>query len=160
MKSPFDELEIDRDLVCNFFAVFSRFEYAMKATRYCRSDRYRNAVPNWRLLREILGEPIELDLQGNAVVLVDYLISEPPQVQKYEQGSAIFRAVPLSGTRRGEWAIDAAKRVRNNLFHGGKHTPHSTAERDTRLILAALVVLDACLQADADLRAEFDRQIV
>ena len=53
-------------------------------------------------------------------------------------------AAPLRGKTDIERALDAIQRVRNNLFHGGKHTCQSAPERDEGLVRAALVVLHAC----------------
>jgi hypothetical protein len=154
MKSPFEGLQIDPALALTFFAGFARFEYAMKASRFCRGDRHGNAQPNWYLLEKELGAPIEDD--SAAAASISYLVAEPPLVQKYVDGQPVFQAVALAEGGPGTKAIEAVKRVRNNLFHGGKHTPHSSSERDNKLIQAALNVLEACLKADAYLRAEFD----
>ena len=159
MKSPFEDLQINPRLVCEFFAAFARFEFAMKETRFCRGDQHGNAIPNWNLLKSELGSLITPFADGEKRDLVDYLLTEPPEIQKVRNGRPQFEPVPLSGANPGAQAIEAAKRVRNNLFHGGKHTPHSSAERDTKLINGAFVVLDACLAADPDLNSTFEQQI-
>ncbi len=160
MKSPFEDLQIDPSLVCEFFAVFSRFEYAMKATRYCGADRYQNAVPDWRGLQGHLGEPLAASTDEGLRAAIGYLLAEPPQVQKVINDRPQFQASPLAGANTGAQALEAARRVRNNLFHGGKHTAHSPPERDTRLIDAALTVLQACLSLSPDLESEYDHQVV
>ena len=157
MKSPFDDLHIDRALVSEFFATFARFEYAMKARGFCRRDRFGNALPDWNELKGQLGGPISAAVTSCETSA--YLLEEPPQVQKYVGGYPEFKAVSLAGATVGAQALEAAKRVRNNLFHGGKHTPHSSPERDTRLIRGALNVLDACLKANANLQTEFEQQV-
>ncbi len=119
MKSPFEELKVDRSLVCGFFAVFARFEYAMKATRYCRGDRHGIAVPDWNSLTKDLGDPIAEHFNDTPNELIDYLLFEPPEVQMFIDGSPKFEAMPLDGANRGAQAIDAAKRVRNNYFMEG-----------------------------------------
>lgn len=159
MKSPFDDLQIAPELVCRFFASFARFEYAMKASGYGRADRFGNAVADWQALKAALGNAIESGLCGRTKETVEILLAEPPQVQKFIDGQAIFRAEPLSGDNLGAQAITAAKRVRNNLFHGGKHTPHSSPDRDSKLIEAALAVLEACICVDPRLRMEFEEQL-
>lgn len=158
MKSPFEDLQIDPGLVCEFFAAFARFEYAMKATRYCDGDRHGNARPDWVTLKSELGEAISLDEAAQGAIV--YLLAEPPMIQKLVDDRAEFRGEPLAGDNQGAQAIEAAKRVRNNLFHGGKHTPHSPPERDTELVCTALTILQACLSADSDLNAEFEHQLV
>lgn len=158
MKSPFEDLQIDPGLVCEFFAAFARFEYAMKATRYCDGDRHGNARPDWVTLKSNLGDAICHDEAAQDAI--DYLLAEPPMIQKLLAHRAEFRDQPLDGNNRGAQAIEAAKRVRNNLFHGGKHTPHSPPERDTKLVSAALTILQACLSADHGLNGEFEHQLV
>jgi hypothetical protein len=160
MKSPFEDLQIDPSLVCEFFAVFSRFEYAMKATRYCGADRHQNAVPDWRGLQRDLGEPLAAATDESLQVAIAYLLAEPPWIQRVIDGRPDFQTSPLVGANAGVQALEAARRVRNNLFHGGKHTPHSPPERDARLIEAALMVLRTCLALSPDLDSEYDHQLV
>ena len=140
MKSPFDDLQIEEAEVCEFFAVFARFEYAMKATRYCRGDRYGNAVPDWHSLKENLGGVISETGDEATDKAIAYLVHEPPLVQKVVD--------------------ERPERVRNNLFHGGKHTPHSPPERDAKLVQTARAILEVCLLVDAELNSEFEHQLV
>jgi hypothetical protein len=53
--------------------------------------------------------------------------------------------------------FDAICRVRNNLFHGGKHTPHSPEGRDEKLVWCALTVLVAYLEQDDEMRDNFEQ---
>jgi len=157
MKSPFDDLEIDKALVCEFFATFMRFEYAMKETSYCSAGAYDIARPDWKKFKSDFGD---LVVEGDGCSKdIAYLVEKPPEIQQYVDGRLRFSAVPLDGDSFGARAIEAAKRVRNNLFHGGKHTRYSPPERDERLIRAALSVLEICLEHDPALRAEFEHQL-
>lgn len=157
-KSPFDELDIDKELVCQFFAMFARFEYAMKATRFLWADRHGNAVPNWQELRRELANPVSDTKDKATRAAVAYLLAEPPEVQKVIAGRAEFQSLALADGTDGAKAIEAAQRVRNNLFHGGKHTAHSSPGRDERLIRSAMAVLYACLAADGALLSEYEHQ--
>ena len=150
MRSPFEDLQIDGALVCEFFAVFARFEYAMKASRYCTSDRWNNAVPDWRALKQDLGPALEQAPDNDLGRAMAFLLDAPPLVQKWVDRRPKFQEVPLAGNSDGAKVLESAKRVRNNLFHGGKHTPHSPPDRDTQLIKAALCVLQHCLEIDRD----------
>lgn len=160
VKSPFEDLQIDAALVCEFFGVFARFEYAMKATSYCAGDRFGNALPDWRELKEKLGQLVSEVETDQVVAAIAYLLEEPPQVQMCVDGRPEFIERELEGENSGAQAIEAAKRVRNNLFHGGKHTPHSAPERDTSLIQASLAVIGACLAIDETLNTEFEHQLI
>ena len=160
MKSPFEDLQINSELVCEFAAVFMRFEYAMKASDYCAGDRWHNAVPNWKLLKDDLGMKLDQLQDMEVQQAIQCLLKDPPQVQKFLYGRPGFQQTPLLGATEGAKALEAAKRVRNNLFHGGKHTPHSPPERDTRLLEASFVVLRACLALNKELASEYEHQIV
>ena len=156
MISLFECLPIDRELVCEFFATFARFEYALKATPpFCGFERDR-AVPNWKCFGESVGADLAASDDPEVMDAIRYLVNNPPQVQKFAHGHPEFQPVALQGKNGGEKATEAAKRVRNNLFHGGKHTPHSPPERDEKLIRSALIILEACLKLRPDLRAEFE----
>ena len=160
MRSPFEDLEIDGALVSEFFAVFARFEYAMKASHYCKSDQWNNAVPDWPALKQNLGPTLENTTDRDLRRAMEFLLDAPPLVQKCVDGAPNFQVVPLAGNSKGAKVLNAAKRVRNNLFHGGKHTPHSPPARDTELIEAALCVLQHCLEMDQELAGEYGHQIV
>lgn len=158
MKSPFTDLQINPDLVCQFFGTFARFEYAMKATDYCGKDRYGNAQPDWNELTQQLADKLMPTLNDSERELIGYLLANPPQVQKCVEKQAVFKEEALRGDSDGAKAIEGAKRVRNNLFHGGKHTQHSEPGRDARLIEAAMTVLGACLSIHPGLNTEFEQQ--
>jgi len=157
MISPFKLLEIDRDLVCLFFATVARFEYALKETgTFCNEDRQHNAKANWDLLINTVGRDLTHSKDKRVRSAIDYLVKHPPQVQKFIDGSAVFQVAPLGANTEGGRAIEAARRVRNNLFHGGKHTPHSPAGHDEKLIECSLIILETCAAFRADIRSEFE----
>lgn len=133
--------------------------YAMKATDYCRCDQYDNALPNWEKLKQDLGEPLFVLQDEIACDAIAYLVEKPPQVQKCINGQPEFTVVPLGGSF-GAQALEAVKPVRNNLFHGGKNTPHSPPSHNEKLVHGALAVLSACLQLHGGLFIEFEHQLV
>jgi hypothetical protein len=146
--SPFAGLHLDRELVCEFFAVFSRFEFSLKETGNCREIRGL-VEPAWWGYAEKVAELVTVEPGSPLEEAISYLCDEPPlfQLSAHRWG---HRA--LHGICRFEQAIDAAKQVRNNLFHGGKHTQHSPSGRDNRLVKSSLTILYACLEADAEIR--------
>lgn len=154
MRSPFDGLRMPRELACEFFAFVSRFEYALKGFAQYRRNQHGLAAPAWRTFGDIIGERMrDLEPGSELSTAVSYLTGQPPQVQLAD-GSWDER--PLEGDMLIAQAIDAALRTRHNLFHGGKHTPHSADGRDEALVRAAMIVLVACLAADHELHAYFD----
>lgn len=149
-------LQPDRTLVYAFFENFARAECAMKFGCYCRNDRER-AAPDWSKLRERLGPRPATSKNDDLSSAIEYLVTRPPEVQLYEKGKAEFRSKPLTGKTRGEKALEAMCRVRNNLFHGGKHTGHSNPEeRDQQLLQHALTVLLEAVKLDEKLCNDFE----
>jgi hypothetical protein len=148
IPSPFAGLHLDRELVCEFFAVFSRFEFALKESGFDRIVR-GFVEPAWRRYAEEVAKLLVVEQGSSLDQAVSYLCDEPPLSQV---GAKQWERRPLLGNSKLEQAIDAAKQVRNNLFHGGKHTPHSPPGRDNALVKSSLAVLYACLEADKEMR--------
>jgi hypothetical protein len=148
--SPFDSLQMPPALACEFFAVFSRFEFALKESGHLYVNRFGRAAPDWDGFANtaVLQAPAGSEL----ALAVDFLNREPPQVQTSAHDWA---PVPLRGVVPVATALDAAQRVRHNLFHGGKHTPHSPPGRDEALVRAALAVLLACVAQNPSVGAAY-----
>lgn len=141
--SPFTHLQVPRALVCESFAVFARAEYALKEAGFCkpRHSRDNGAEPDWdRFAREIANK-FEVNQSQEVSEAIDYLLKQPPQRQVIQNGVMTWRPIrlnenfPLSGQ-----VLQTVRMVRNNLFHGGKHTPHSPPGRDEKLVRSALEV--------------------
>src|SRR6266542_1145125 len=114
--SPFEGLQMPRELACEFFAVFSRFEFALKEEGYVYVNRFGRATPDWNRFAESAASVLDVEIGSDLEAAINYLTSELPQVQVSAQG---WSPVPLRGSTRASQAIDAVQRVRNNLFHGG-----------------------------------------
>lgn len=157
--SPFDGLQMPAQLACEFFAVFSRYEFALKESGYYYVNRRGRAAADWDRYFVHANATIRADADPELFEAVQYLIVEPPQVQvapaEWDQNVPLRGGPGIIGT-----ALDAAGRVRNNLFHGGKHTPHSPAGRDERLVRSALCLLRACLRQDPQLAAAYEQPTV
>jgi hypothetical protein len=156
MTSPFDGLQVPRELVCEFFAVFSRFEYTLKESHFVK-HQYGRATPDWGKYAQSVAGRISADNNAELEQAIRYLIDDPPQVQIVQGGAAVWQPAPLRKGTEIERALEATQRVRNNLFHGGKHTSQSPAGRDKKLLRAALVVLNGCLSADDKFRATYEQ---
>ena len=142
LTDPFDGFEVPRELVSQFFAVFSRCEFAMKETAYRREDNGR-AAPAWHLLASDAAGWLAVDAGSALETAIDYLSQSPPKVQTFAYG---WQAKPLNGATKIAQAIDAAVRVRHNLFHGGKHSLESAPGRDRELVQSALTLLLAVIE--------------
>lgn len=151
-RSPFDGLRVPGDLICNFFATFSRFEFTLKEMGLL-DQRFDYASPDWRKFAASQATRLSVQPGSELESAIAYLDSEPPLIQ---QRDGTWRHRPLHRGTATERAFDAICRVRNNLFHGGKHTPHSPDGRDEKLVRSALTTLLACVEQDSDLRFVYE----
>ena len=153
LVDPFDGVAVPRDLVAEFFAVFARCEYAMKETGYKRDD-HGIASPAWQRLANDAAAWLDVSPGSDVALAIALLTSDPPKLQSFADG---WQSSPLRGANVIAQAIDAATRVRHNLFHGGKYTAEAEAGRDERLVRAALTLLVALVElCPTDLRGAYN----
>jgi hypothetical protein len=128
-------------LAVEFFARFSRFEFALKETGFLRPTEAAQA--DWN---EFAKLPEIVALYDNLAVdkAARYLIDHPPQKQ-VRHGQTLAWADEQRPISDMKLVCEMVRRVRNNLFHGGKKNDGN--ERDERLLRACIAVLDAMLLA-------------
>jgi hypothetical protein len=157
--SPFHRLNLDPALACEFLAVFARFEFALKAAGFVDGDE-KKAEPAWdRYARAI--DAAFTHLKGAELrVAVAYLLLQPPKKQIVVQGKIDWLDAPPDGNLpRAEQVLLMVRRVRNNLFHGGKFLAAEAGgdpDRDRLLVDHALMVLRACLPLHQDVAAAYE----
>lgn len=151
MASPLDRLNLDPQLACEFLAVFARYEFALKAAGFAHGD---DATASWdRYARTVDAAFAGLN-DKDLRVAIDYLLTQPPKKQVLDHGNLQWRdAPPDPNLSRAEQVLLMVRRVRNNLFHGGKFLPGS--DRDEMLVSHSLVVLQACLPLNTDVATAY-----
>jgi hypothetical protein len=141
---------LTNELVLEFFLVFSRFEYAMKAAGWTRPDRTA-AEPDWqRLIREIQTE--NHAVAAPIVEAGQYLLLAPPkqQVRRPDGGIGWSEVECNHIPEQVACLLRSVKRVRNNLFHGGKFERLTElSDRRTNLVVGSLRVLECLLEQPA-----------
>jgi hypothetical protein len=148
MNSPFVHLAVDPQLACAFLGVFARFEYALKAAEFLQGDD-NNAEPDWSSFARSIAEPFTAAQEAELSHAVAYLLDQPPRKQVILDGRLEWRAAPPDNNlSRAEQVFLMVRRVRNNLFHGGKFLPPegNNHDRDQLLVHHALAVLQACIR--------------
>ncbi|MCZ2340765.1 MAG: hypothetical protein LC104_03090 [Bacteroidales bacterium] len=142
-------LVTDRDLVFTIFAVYSRFEYALKRTNFLKARD--KAEPDWdKYSNSIRGQLLVVD-NAEFRQAVRYLFAEPPKTQVI----AADGQLKWQPTTRGQGETDEryllrlVGTVRNNLFHGGKYPdpfgPVPDVGRNQQLLESSITVLETCL---------------
>ena len=146
------ETNLNRELLLEFFLSFARFEYALKATGFFVRHPENalsppKAEPDWPSFAASLRNTF--DPRKNAAIETawSYLSESPPNRQVIVNGALAWET-PLRGTdSEVEYVLRVVRSVRNNLFHGGKHSieVHETTERTETLLRSCLAVLNECL---------------
>lgn len=132
------------------FAIFSRFEFALKEGGYAIADRWGGAAANWRAFGRLAAVQDAFEAMRAAPQL-KILLADPPRNQvvvdsrlQWGDAPAVTDAASL---------LAALRRVRNNLFHGGKS---GADPRDDDLCTATVFALLALVNADAEVQTAFE----
>jgi hypothetical protein len=155
LRSPLERLNLDAKLACEFLGVFARYEFALKAVGLAIGDPVQPAWDNYaKSIDPVFAKVTDAELTA----AVDYLLTQPPKKQVLRDGKLAWESTPLDNVPRAQQALSMVRRVRNNLFHGGKFLPAeagSDPNRDQLLVQHSLVILRACLPLRADVEAAF-----
>ena len=83
-------------------------------------------------------------------------IDNPPKKQIYEDHELSWKIVELGGGGDSYEVLEAIKRLRNNLFHGGKGNEAAhEQERSDELLQSGLLVLEKALDAGDKVKHAF-----
>ncbi len=147
----------DHDLLLEFFLTFARFEFALKAAGFVGGD-LRRAWPNW----DGFGQSLDLDtarLDPNFSAAFEYFGLHPPWRQVVTTNGLVWDStVGFTTLERMEQVLELVRRVRNNLFHGGKFSDevYSGPGRNELLLRHSLAVLHRCLELSPSVAASYD----
>lgn len=131
-------------LSINFFFIFAQTECALKVLGFHYGEG--DAKPNWDKFSKEIG-PI-FDYTNSAIKdAVEYIEQNPPKKQVIEKSKLIWVDETKNGNRLIEIFL-CIRRVRNNLFHGGKFNGIyiENPERSKELIESSLKILKYCRQ--------------
>ncbi len=135
------------------FKVMMRLEFALKEIGCGRRGRGQVAEVDWdKFANERLGKKFfdEIKASGKAITLME----QPPKRQVInEQKSLSWEKVGAASNIQD--FVGALRRVRNNLFHGGK-SGDPDRDRNDALVKDALFAVDAILQYDSELQMMFE----
>lgn len=154
---------IDQKLLLDFFFTFSRFEFALKNSEFFVKRRDTSlpyeARANWDTFAQRLQDVFHTDATGRLRDACDHFLYNPP-----------FREVVVGGSLGWDTTAEDeslseivrllryVRRVRNNLFHGGKFStlPGLETSRNVALLEDSLVILKECLRLAEEVRREYD----
>jgi hypothetical protein len=131
-------------LAADFFRGFSRMEYALKATSFMKPNR-RNAEADWSAFAYSIHDAISDNESEELNAAKNVLLNTPPKKQINNNGKIEWSVTEPNSQNETDLLLQYVRRVRNNLFHGGKFNDNWFApERSGELIHASSVVLGIC----------------
>lgn len=143
------------ELGFKMFQTFARMEYALKAAGYHQGDG--DAKANWDRLGQECDDALNSSAKPEVQQAIQYILNNPPRKQIIENGQLVWKDVRAGGQTIGEQLLVYVRRVRNNLFHGGKFNGNWFApQRSEELLQHSLVILFACMEARNDVGTAFD----
>lgn len=148
------ETVVDQGLLLEFFLVFSRFEYTLKATRFfkrnpSRPPRYPKAEPDWDRFAVSLRQSFDRGATPELQAACDFLFDHPPNQQIILNETVAWETpVRPNNETEIEFLLRMVRTIRNNLFHGGKFNIeiHEDVQRTEHLLRSAILVLKSCLE--------------
>jgi hypothetical protein len=133
------------------FKLFAQYEYALKVMGFVKATKTGAAEPDWdRFAKEVGRDLLNMD-EPSIVKAREYLLSEPPKRQVFSNGKVIWADVD-NKDKSVNALFGHIRRVRNNLYHGGKFNHQWFApERSLPLMKATIILLSILREKNASL---------
>lgn len=169
---------MDRELLCEYFLTFSRFEYSLKAIglfirpqpnsesikRFREEGVLPEAKPDWDKFAVSLRGSFRIDRTNNLKQACEYILDSPPIKQVIIINDGLAWETPVRPNNEAEivFLLRMLRYIRNNLFHGGKYNieVHEDTERTAMLLRSSLVILEECLYLNTELKQVFDEAVI
>nr|WP_320125279.1 hypothetical protein [uncultured Shewanella sp.] len=133
-----------RKTIIDFFKLFSRFEYSLKATTFhCGNG---DAKANWSDFAQRIDAAFLSCEEEDVKNACCYILANPPKKQIIENQSIKWSLIEPSANGKTDLILLYVRRVRNNLFHGGKFNDNwFEPERSEELLTSSIKILSyAC----------------
>lgn len=145
-------IELDQ-LAFRFFKLYAQCEYALKAMGYGRAGAKGVAEADWDRFANERGTGVMKNNAAQVVAARTYLLERPPKRQVWANGAVAWEAVP-NNEKSIQILLGHIRRVRNNLYHGGKFNGKwIDPDRSEDLISMSLVIMEALVEGDHELHA-------
>ena len=141
LEEAFNRADFDRELAFKFFVIFSMFEHALKETGFRHVGRNGDVHPDWDAFARSINDEFNVNNPPELKTAVEYFLNHPPKKQVFTGHLEFKKTDRLEGISDTEWLSLMIRRVRNNLFHGGK--VNYDRHRDTLLIQFAIIILES-----------------
>jgi hypothetical protein len=153
---------VDRELLLEFFLTFSRAEFALKNSGFVTGGE-DSALPHWDKFATTLRDQFKKNRTKELEAAVEYILLNPPMKQVLKGGNLMWEAnLPNGGKSETEVLFVLVRRIRNNLFHGGKHNLEvfEDTERTTQLLRSALLIVQEGVSILPNVRAVYEQAAI
>lgn len=141
LEETFSRMDFDRELAFKFFVVFSLFEHALKEAGFRSVGQNDSVEPSWESFAQSINGQFDPSADPELCTAVSYLLGNPTKKQVFRNNRLTFIETQRPNVSDTEWLSLLIRRVRNNLFHGGKVS--YDRHRDTLLIQFSIIILES-----------------
>lgn len=142
------------ELARKFFHVFSRTEYALKVSGFNNGDGPAEA--NWRSFALAVEALIAQPTSPELIDAINFFFTVPPNKQVIVGGVIQWEVSEPPTNSKADKLLLYVRRVRNNLFHGGKFNGNwFEPERSEPLLKHSITILDACVKTVPSVREAY-----
>ena len=132
-----------------------RIEYSLKAASFHTGEG--NANPNWTTFAHDIDSKFQAIQDKKLNEAKQYILSNPPKKQVIEQGNIAWSDAAPTPENGTDLLLLYVRRVRNNLFHGGKFNGNWFApERSEELLNSSIIVLGYALASNDKVKEAFE----
>lgn len=139
----------EREIVVAFFGIFAGAEFTLKQRGFIKSGGHSGAMADWDTFALSIAGQFREQHDPSFQSAWRTLSMNAPRKQVVRNGSLSWReANRPRGCSDEQWGLLMVRRVRNNLFHGGKFVLGGTEApnaRDVMLVRSALVLVERAL---------------
>ena len=160
--NPLKNINVQKDLLFRFFIFFAKFEFSLKVSGFAIGDIQR-VSPDWDNYAQSIKDSFDKTVNKGLAEAVDYFLLNPPWRQVLIDGGVAWDSIaPDSSLSEIERVLLLIRRVRNNLFHGGKFNNEvfESKERTERLLNSSLIVLETCLDLIPTVKNNFENATI
>jgi hypothetical protein len=146
-----EHTQLDRELVLDFFLTLSRIEFALKVTNYAQGNTSR-AKPDWDKFGRDIKDHFNIKRDEKLEASCNYYLKLPPQKQIFQNSKLTWVDAIPEGLSDPELLLVYVRRVRNNLFHGGKYNiqARDETERNEELLKSGISILHEALKCESN----------
>lgn len=156
LSAYYDNKNSSKDLVFKFFITFARFECSLKNSKEFAKMQGNKCIPDWDGFVKTLTE-FDSNATPELKNACAYILDNPPKKQYIFNNALKWKDCKIDCGTEIQKLNQYIRRIRNNLFHGGKFNNENIPEisRNSILMTSVLVILNNWLDLHQKVRELF-----